>query len=491
MRKQDKNKGKQKKRKQAQEKARAKRRDAGFGDASFRPSAGSPASQDLPFRRASQAASLKARAMEGDPDAQAAFGFFRLKGMDGKEPDAAKAAEWFQKAIDNGSDEACAALAALCLAGRGVPRDPARARELFALGVERGNPVSMHGLARCLAQGTGGGRDHEAACRLFEQACDEGLHEAAPELVQLRLAMPENAEGFARALALLEQACDEHCPQAMRLYASLQLDGRGVGADARAAAGLLVEATRLQGSGAWREGALDQLLDEGDEGSGEECADERGEGMAWKAIEDAWKDLAGIVQRPDLPEDVRAMALARLKENWDSGGSAMMHGLGLACLFGHFGGQDLAKAREMFTECAQYLNPESRAYLGAMDFWGLGCGRDMVRGAAAMAQAAEDGSLSACRFLARIYAKGDGGWPADAGKAERYRSMAASLAESQAVYLAGTDGKAEDEDDGRIRPAEGGDERDWNDLAQDDLDWKEVLGKPPFADGQAWLSLWT
>ncbi|MCR5257263.1 MAG: hypothetical protein K6E40_03785 [Desulfovibrio sp.] len=69
--------------------------------------------------------------------------------------------------------------------------------------------------------------------------------------------------------------------------------------------------------------------------------------------------------------------------------------------------------------------------------------------------------------------------------------MAASLAESQAVYLAGTDGKAEDEDDGRIRPAEGGDERDWNELAQDDLDWKEVLGKPPFADGQAWLSLWT
>ncbi|MCR5257627.1 MAG: hypothetical protein K6E40_05675 [Desulfovibrio sp.] len=53
MRKQDKNKGKQKKRKQAQEKARAMRRDAGLGDASFRPSAGNPASQDLPFRRAS------------------------------------------------------------------------------------------------------------------------------------------------------------------------------------------------------------------------------------------------------------------------------------------------------------------------------------------------------------------------------------------------------------------------------------------------------
>ena len=481
---QDRNKGKQKKRKQAQARAKAQRLASGFEEAAAAgTSCGKNLQSEIPLRRASQQGAIKAKARQGDPDAQAAYGFYRLVGLDGKDPDPDEAAQWFQKAIDGGSDEACASLAALCLAGRGAEEDPARARELFALGAERGNSAARHGLARCLAQGIGDERDPDAAARLYEQICGEGLHEASAELMQLRLAMPDDPEGFARALDLLQKASRAHCPQAMRLYASLLLDGRGVDADPAAGAALLDETTRLQGSGDWDEGPLDQLLQAArgplEDAGAEQKAEAQEEGMAWRAIEGAWKDLAAAARRQDLPEAVRAMALARLKENWESGGSAMMHGLGIACLSGLFTAQDFAKAREAFSESAACLHPESRAYLGAMDFWGLGCERDMAGGVAAMEQAAEDGSLSASRFLARIFAKGDGGWPEDAGKAELYRHRAEELAAAAREEEA-LEGELEDE-----LEDEAGDGMDGT-----DLDWEDLLAKPPFEDGSRWLSLW-
>ena len=70
------------------------------------------------------------KAKEGDPQAQTYVGEIYEKGM-GQPPDAQKAAEWYQKAVDKGYQHAMSNLAYLYEKGLGVQQDPLKALNLY------------------------------------------------------------------------------------------------------------------------------------------------------------------------------------------------------------------------------------------------------------------------------------------------------------------------------------------------------------------------
>ena len=80
----------------------------------------------------------------GDETAMYQLGRFYLKGMH-VEQDYEKAAEWFQKAVENG--EGCFAelsLAKCYHTGKGVPKDEEKARELLSQAIEHGLPNELY-----------------------------------------------------------------------------------------------------------------------------------------------------------------------------------------------------------------------------------------------------------------------------------------------------------------------------------------------------------
>lgn len=80
----------------------------------------------------------------GDETAMYQLGRFYLKGIH-VEQDYEKAAEWFQKAVENG--DGCFAelsLAKCYYAGRGVPKDEGKAREMILQAIKDGLPVDLY-----------------------------------------------------------------------------------------------------------------------------------------------------------------------------------------------------------------------------------------------------------------------------------------------------------------------------------------------------------
>ena len=415
MRKQEKNKGKQKKRQQALKKAKALREAAGvLGTARRKPI---------------NVGQIRAKAEQGDPKSQCTLGVCYLNGR-GVQADYSEAAAWFQKAAAGGIPEAMRELGSLLMEGCGVPKDEARARELFEQGARLGDPVCQFFLARCIAEGIGGAKDSEAACRLYEQAAECSVDEAASALMELRLQGPEDPEAFARALALLEKASEARDPWALRLYAQMLLDGRGVEADPVRAVELLKRATALH------------LRD--NFGPSEDARLDASDG--------AWEDLVGAMARPDIPDAAQTEAREALEVACHVGISGALEAFGMACMHGFGTAQDFDKARRIFEKSAGQGSPLSRAMLGVLAFWGLGQNRDMKQGIELMKKAADDYSFMACAFLARICAKGDGGWPVDAGLAEHYRREAGAC--------------------------------------PDKFTWEKVLAEDAIMDGTAWLRLW-
>ena len=374
---------------------------------------------------------LKARAEQGDPEAQNALADCYVHAC-GVGCDCRRAARWYQKAMEGGCAKAFAGLAKLYLEGWDVPRDPERALELYAEGADLGDPKAQHGLASCYAKGLGGDQDIQEAMRLYAQAAQGGIHDAACDLMQMLLDSSCDAADFARALALLEQAADARSPSALRLYAKILLNGWGVKADPERAVALLERATFLHCTREESEAHQESLFDN---------------------ISGAWGDLGLVMCRTNLPPGVADKARAALSEGCELGSPDAMRELGSCLLFGHGADQDFAEAQRIFARGAA-LSPSCRACLGAMIFWGLGCERDPGRGMQTMAQAFREGALGGAAFLYQILAKGAGGWPADEARAERLRKEAERLYPGRA-------------------------------------DWERLRQAAPVQDSQAWLAFWS
>lgn len=91
----------------------------------------------------------------------------------------AGAAEWFERAAEQGHPESLRMLAYLCSTGRGVPRDDVRAAGLYHQAAERGDIFAQYNVALMFARGWGGlPQDIDQAIDWYRKAADRGLRES-------------------------------------------------------------------------------------------------------------------------------------------------------------------------------------------------------------------------------------------------------------------------------------------------------------------------
>jgi TPR repeat protein len=111
-----------------------------------------PSQQEADLKRA--VALLRVAAEAEISDAQHALGVLYLQGR-GVERDPEQAAQYFERAADNGSPVGEVEYAILLFNGEGVPKNEARAARYFRRAAAKGNAIAQNRLARMLATGRG------------------------------------------------------------------------------------------------------------------------------------------------------------------------------------------------------------------------------------------------------------------------------------------------------------------------------------------------
>lgn len=105
----------------------------------------------------------------GNTDALCVLGYYALNGIT-QDVDLDQAADYFQTAIDAGSERAYVGLARTYLAGYGDEADrPAKAYENINLAYQKGIPVGQYYMAYLLENGIGCAQDYAQAMSIYEQ----------------------------------------------------------------------------------------------------------------------------------------------------------------------------------------------------------------------------------------------------------------------------------------------------------------------------------
>ncbi len=181
-------------------------------------------------------AALRARADEGDVDAQNQLGGIYSNGIGGIKPDYAEALKWFRTAAEKGFAPAQYNLAVAYETGRGIPADERQAFKYYLMAAEQGYGPAQYNAGNMYAQGRGVGQDYFEANLWFKQAADGGLAEAQ---FSLGLAY-ELAHGMKKddgqAVRWYRQAAEKGYPPAQYNLGLMAEDGRGMAKDPVAAA---------------------------------------------------------------------------------------------------------------------------------------------------------------------------------------------------------------------------------------------------------------
>jgi localization factor PodJL len=132
-----------------------------------------PAARGLPD--AIGGATLRLRAVSGDPAAQLEVADRLLAGHNSVAPDPVAGAIWLEKAAAQGLAPAQHRLGSLYEKGSGVARDPSKARIWYERAAAAGNVRAMHNLGVMHAEGGLGRPDFDAAAVWFRLAAERGL----------------------------------------------------------------------------------------------------------------------------------------------------------------------------------------------------------------------------------------------------------------------------------------------------------------------------
>jgi uncharacterized protein len=116
---------------------------------------------------------LRPLADQGDADAQARLAAMFIAGQ-GVPQDYAEAAKWFRKATDQGSDMAQLGVAAMYIAGRGVPQDHTEAVRWLRRAADQGDTIAQCLLGHAYATGQGVPHDDVDAVKWPRKAADQG-----------------------------------------------------------------------------------------------------------------------------------------------------------------------------------------------------------------------------------------------------------------------------------------------------------------------------
>ena len=93
---------------------------------------------------------------------------------EGVEKDPTKAAVWYGRAVERGSDAAQIRLGNSYMKGNGVAKDPAKAVQLYRMAAETGNPWAQMSLATSYMNGEGIEKDPAKAVQLYRMAAETG-----------------------------------------------------------------------------------------------------------------------------------------------------------------------------------------------------------------------------------------------------------------------------------------------------------------------------
>ena len=332
---------------------------------------------------------LSSQASTGSPTAALVLGIMLREGI-GVPADHAKAARWFQQAVDKDVDEAYGCLGALYCDGLGVAEDMAKAHALLAEGAKRGDPLSQCGLGMCYAYGKGCAREPARAAALFDQAQAAGVTHACLELAKLCLDGRGVERDAKRAVACLERACAFGHDESRVFLAKLLLEGEQVQADPLRAARLLDEAAA------------------------------RGESAAYEP-------LGEILTTHGMDDEPRDIALKALQHGIDEKTACAMTALGDALMRGVTIPRDYDRARTLLADAERRGDPDATANLALMAFYGAGEAKNERKAFDLLEKAASAGSVKACVMAFKIYTQGQGGVAPDPARAEAWRKRAEEL----------------------------------------------------------------
>jgi len=116
---------------------------------------------------------LRPLADQGDAEAQARLAAMLIAGQ-GVPQDYTEAAKWFRKAADQGSAIAQFGVAAMYIAGRGVPQDHAEAVRWLRRAADHGDTIAQCLLGHAYATGQGVPQDDVDAVKWPQKAADQG-----------------------------------------------------------------------------------------------------------------------------------------------------------------------------------------------------------------------------------------------------------------------------------------------------------------------------
>lgn len=101
---------------------------------------------------------------------------------EGVEQDFGKAAEWYQKAADNGNAAAMRSLGAMYTRGDGVEQDAGQGAYWALQAAKLGDVIAMHNIGYCYGNGEGVEQDYVAALAWYMRAADCGDEDAMNEI---------------------------------------------------------------------------------------------------------------------------------------------------------------------------------------------------------------------------------------------------------------------------------------------------------------------
>ena len=103
---------------------------------------------------------------------------FGVKIVGVRDKDEDEAAQWYQKAAEQGHAEAQASLGLMYVLGRDVPKDEAKAVQWFQKAAKQGNANGQAALGWMYMEGRGVIRDKDKGCALLRDSAEQGHGEA-------------------------------------------------------------------------------------------------------------------------------------------------------------------------------------------------------------------------------------------------------------------------------------------------------------------------
>jgi TPR repeat protein len=283
----------------------------------------------------------------------------------GVEKDVSKAAQWYQKAANQGLAAAQNNLGVLYQNGNGVEKDLTKAAELYRKAADQGFAGAQNNLGISYQNGNGVEKDLTKAAELYQKAADQGEARAQTNLGWLF----ENGNGvpkdFNKAAQLYQKAADQGFAGAQSNLGILYQNGNGVEKDLTKAAELCQKAA------------------------------DQGEAKAQTNLGWLFENGNGV------PKDFNKAAQLYQKAA-DQGFAPAQNNLGALYQNGNGVEKDLTKAAELYQKAADQGEPYAQKNLGGLYEYGMGVAKDVNKAAELYQKSADQGNQAARDSLRRL-----------------------------------------------------------------------------------------